>query len=147
MSKLTDTKRAYDRLTRLLDNEKRSRRGELNDLEHFQKALDVAFYLLGWAQFEYLVRQESKGIVAQNSTSKKLERYAWKYLEENLKEYPVRKRLDLIFHENPRIRGELDKDYTVRNDAAHDYKHLPPNAVEVSEWLEKLMSIVDDFEH
>lgn len=147
MSKLTETKRAYDRLTRLLDNEKRSRRGELNELERYQKTLDVAFYLLGWAQFEYLIRQESKEIVEQNSTSKKLEQYAWKYLQDNLKDYPVRKRLDLIFHEKPQIRKSLDKDYTIRNDAAHDYKHLPPSAADVSEWLQHLVNIVDDFEH
>lgn len=146
MSKLTETKRAYDRLTRLLDNEKRVRRGKLKELGDFQKTMDVAFYLLGWAQFEYLVRQESKEIVEQNAASKKLEQHAWKYLHDNIKEYPVRKRLDLIFHEKPNVRLSLDKDYTVRNEAAHDYKKLPASVEDVSEWLQKLMDIVGGFD-
>ncbi|MBU9579031.1 hypothetical protein KTE26_11355 [Ralstonia mannitolilytica] len=147
MSKLTETKRAYDRLKRLLDEEARQRKGELKDLQRYQEALDVAFYLLGWAQFEYLVREESKETILEKASTKGVEKHAWEYLKASLKEFPVRKRLDLIFHSKPEIRAKLDADYTVRNEAAHNYKNLPAEARDVSQWLLKLEELVDKFEH
>ena len=146
MSKLTETKRSYDKLRRLLDDEVRSRAGDTRELARFQETLDVAFYLLGWAQFEYLVRQESKEIVEGQSRTKTIDHHAWKYLADGIKEYPVRKRLDLIFHSDQAARAELDKDYSVRNEAAHNYKQLPANARDVSAWLQKLEELVDKFE-
>jgi len=146
MSRLQETKRAYDRLTRLLDQEIRQRKGESKDLANFREVLDVAFYLLGWAQFEYLVREEVKEIVENKAKIKSLDRYAWQHLKEGIKEYSVRKRMDLIFDGNPEIRGKLDKDYTVRNEAAHNYKKLPNEAKDVSIWLQKLEDLVDRFE-
>jgi hypothetical protein len=147
MSRLQETKRAYDRLSRLLDEELRKRAADANDIARSRATLDVAFYLLGWAQFEYLVRAESKEIVEERAKTKSLDQYAWQHLKEGLKEYPVRKRLDLIFHANPDVRSKLDKDYTVRNESAHNYKLLPPEAKEISVWLQKLQELVDKFEH
>jgi hypothetical protein len=51
MSRLTETKRAYDKLIELLNQEIRKRSGSTQDLERFRQTLDVAFYLLGWGQF------------------------------------------------------------------------------------------------
>lgn len=146
MSKLIDTKRAYDSFKRLIDEEKRERRGDLNKLQKFEEALDVAFYLLGWAQFEYLVRTESKDVIENNARSKLVEKHAWSYLLENVKDFSVRKRLDLIFHERPDVSKQLNKDYTVRNDAAHNYKNIPKEAKDVSQWLQHLEDLVDHFE-
>ncbi|BBI45738.1 hypothetical protein [Pseudomonas syringae] len=146
MSKLNETKRAYDKIKRLLDDEIRKRTGDSRELARFQETLDIAFYLLGWSQFEYLVRNESKEIVEVGKNTNTIDQYAWKYLADGIKEYPVRRRLDLIFHTKPLIRKELDKDYTVRNEAAHNYKHLPADAKDVSAWLQKLEALVDNFE-
>lgn len=76
-----------------------------------------------------------------------MERHAWAYLAENIKEYSVRKRLDLIFDSQPAVRRALDKDYSVRNDAAHNYKQLPSDARDIAAWLKKLEDLVDRFEH
>jgi hypothetical protein len=146
MSRLTETKRAYDKLKRLLDDELRARSGDTKEIARFQETMDVAFYLLGWAQFESLVRRESKEIVDEKARAKTIDQYAWRYLADGIKEYPVRKRLDLIFHAEPALRAALDKDYSVRNEAAHDYKQLPANARDVSAWLQKLEELVDKFE-
>lgn len=146
MSRLSETKRTYDKLKRLLDAELRTRRSDAKELARFQETVDVAFYLLGWAQFESLVRHESKEIVKEKARTKTVDQYAWKYLSDGIKEYSVRNRLDLIFHGKPLIRAELDKEYTVRNEAAHDYKHLPQDARDVSAWLQKLEELVDKFE-
>jgi hypothetical protein len=59
------------------------------------------------------------------SRTQTIERHAWQYLKRNLKNFPVRGRLDLIFHANAAARAALDKDYEIRNDAAHDYRLLP----------------------
>jgi hypothetical protein len=146
MSRLTETKRAFDKLRRLLDEELRTRSGDAKEIARFQETLDVAFYLLGWAQFESLVRRESKEIVEEKARTKTIDQYAWRHLAEGIKEYSVRKRLDLIFHTNPVVRAQLDKDYTVRNEAAHDYKQLPASARDVSAWLQKLEELIDKFE-
>lgn len=54
MSKLEQTRRAYDKISDLLNQEIRSRRGSTKDLENYRRLLDTAFYLLGWGQFEFL---------------------------------------------------------------------------------------------
>ena len=146
MSRLQETKRAYDRLTRLLDQEQRQRTSEAKDIEKFREVLAVAFYLLGWAQFEYLVREEAKEIVENRVRTKSLDRYAWQHLKEGLKEYSVRKRMDLIFDGNQEVRGKLDKDYNVRNEVAHNHKTLLEEAKDVAIWLQKLEDLVNKFE-
>jgi hypothetical protein len=145
VSRLSETQRAYDRLSKLLDQEIRKRSGSTKDLEQFRETLDVAFYLLGWAQFEHLVREEAKDLIDINARAHSVERHAWQYLKENLRNFPVRSRLDLIFHANPVARDRLKKDYDVRNDAAHDYKYLPKEAKDVSAWLQSLEDLVNKF--
>jgi hypothetical protein len=86
MSRLTETKRAYDKLKRLLDDELRARSGDTKEIARFQETMDVAFYLLGWAQFESLVRRESKEIVDEKARAKTIDQYAWRYLADGIKE-------------------------------------------------------------
>lgn len=145
MSRLIETRRAYDKLVELLDQEIRNRRGSANDLERFRESLDVAFYLLGWGQFEYLVREHATESIELRARTRTVDRHAWLYLEENVKSLSVRRRLDLIFHGDDATRNSLDKEYTVRNDAAHNYRLLPPEAKDVSAWLMKLEDLVGKF--
>ncbi len=145
MSKLTDTQAAYDKLTLLLDQEIRKRSGSVKDLERARETLNVAFYLLGWGQFEHLVREEALSEIERQAATHQLERIAWDFMKDNVKTVTVRKRLDIIFHDQRPVREQLDKDYTVRNEAAHNYKHLPKEAQDVSAWLGKLESLVGKF--
>lgn len=142
MSKLTQTRRAYDRIVDLLDQEIRARRGSVNDLEEFRRILDVAFYLLGWGQFEYLVRRETVELVEQHARAKTVDGHAWRQLKSNIKGLTVRNQLDIIFHGDAKLRTELDDDYTVRNEAAHDNR-LPREAKDVSAWLDKLEQAIE----
>lgn len=143
MSKLTETKRAYDLFAKLIDQEIRQRRGSPNDLERFRQSLDTSFYLLAWAQFEYLVREETNEIVSNQARTHTLDKHAWNYLKDNLKSMTVRQRLDIIFHGNHKTLETLKKRYDVRNDAAHDYKNLPSEARDVSEWIRELEELID----
>lgn len=145
MSRILETKRAYDKLVDLLNQEIRKRSGSTQELERFRQTLDVAFYLLGWGQFEYLVRKEAEERIDGHAQARTFDGHAWRYLKENVKNFPVRRRLDLIFHENLSIRGSLNKEYTVRNEAAHDYKLLPKEAKDISLWLKELEDLVDNF--
>jgi len=145
MSRIQETRQAYDKLVALLDQEIRKRSGSTKDLERFRETLDVAFYLLGWAQFEYLVRKEAEELIEDNARANSLDGHAWRYLKDNIKNIPVRNRLDIIFHGKKNIRESLGKDYTVRNEAAHNYKSLPREARDVSPWLKTLEDLVDKF--
>jgi hypothetical protein len=144
MSKIEETKRAYDKLSYLLDQEVLRRRGSTPNLQQFRQSLDTAFYLLGWAQFEYLVRKEAEDKIDAEARSHQLQGHAWRYLQDNLKSLSVRKRLDLLFHEDPKTRTTLERDYTVRNEAAHNYK-IPREAKDLSEWLAELEKLVTKF--
>ncbi|MBX3571510.1 MAG: hypothetical protein KF694_04065 [Mesorhizobium sp.] len=144
MSKVDETRRAYDKLASLLDQEIRKRSGTTADLEQFRRSLDVAFYLLGWAQFEYLVRKEAEDRIETNARAHTLDGHAWRYLKENMKSLSVRRRLDLLFHADAKARAALDRDYDVRNEAAHDYK-IPAEARDISDWLLKLENLVSKF--
>jgi hypothetical protein len=145
MSRISESKRAYDKLVELLNQEIRKRSGSTQELERFRQTLDVAFYLLGWGQFEYLVRKEAEERIENNARAHTIDGHAWRYLKENVKTLPVRRRLDLIFHNERAIRVSLDREYSVRNDAAHDYKLLPSEAKDVSSWLNKLEDLVEKF--
>jgi hypothetical protein len=145
MSRLTETKRAYDTLGKLLDAEVLKRRGSAKELEKFRASLDVAFYLLGWAQFEYLVRQEATEMIDEKARAKTIDGKAWQYIKENVKNISVRHRLDMVFHGDQATRNQLHKDYTVRTEAAHDYK-MPKEARDVSDWLQVLETLVGKFE-
>lgn len=48
MSRLTETKRAYDQIKQLLDSEIRKKGSNVDVLNKARETLDVAFYLLGW---------------------------------------------------------------------------------------------------
>lgn len=145
MSQLVDAKRAYDQLAKLLDQEIRKRTGLTKDLQRVREELDVAFYLLGWARFEYLVRQEANDLIDEKARAHTIEKHAWRYLKQNLKRLSVRKQLDLVFHSNQPVRSTLDKEYDFRNDAAHAYKKLPNEARDISNWLGLREDLVDKF--
>jgi hypothetical protein len=145
MSRIQETKRAYDKLVELLNQEIRKRSGSTQELERFRQTLDVAFYLLGWGQFEYLVGKGAEDCIEDNARAHTLDGHAWRYLKKNLKNVPVRQKLDLIFHESPAVRGSLDREYKVRNEAAHHYKLLPKEAKDISVWLKELEELVDRF--
>lgn len=145
MSKLTDTKLAYDKFADLIDQEIRNRRGSSKELDRFRQTLDVAFYLLGWAQFEYLAKNEAEDRISEQAQAKVISGHAWRYLRENIKGFPLRRKLDLIFHGDQKTLDSLNKDYDLRNDAAHDYKHLPKDARDISDWLHELENLVSKF--
>jgi hypothetical protein len=145
MSRLAETRSAYDKLVELLDAEVRKRSGSTKDLERFQATLDVAFYLLGWAQFEYLVRQETDDLIDGQARAHTIDSHAWRYLKENLKNVPVRRRLDLIFHTQPGVRARLDRDNSLRTEAAHNNQLLPREAQDISAWLQNLEDLVGRF--
>ena len=140
MSRLVNTKRAYDTIANLLDQEVRKRRGATKDLEECRRLLDTAFYLLGWGQFEYIVRRETSEVIEENSRTKAIDGHAWRQL--NVRGMTVRQQLDILFYRNQKVRDSLDKDYTVRNGAAHD-NQLPAEARDVSGWLRRLEDILE----
>jgi hypothetical protein len=76
VSRIQETKRAYDKLVDLLNQEIRKRSGSTQELERFRQTLDVAFYLLGWGQFEYLVRKEAEERIDANARARGLVRGA-----------------------------------------------------------------------
>lgn len=145
MSRLVETKRAYDKLIDLLDQEICKRSGSTQELERFRQTLNVAFYLLGWAQFEYLVRKEAEERIEEKARARTVDGFAWRHLLDTVKAMSVRRRLDLIFHGKQAILNLLHKEYTVRNEAAHDYKLLPSEAKDVSVWLKELEDLVEKF--
>lgn len=51
----------------------------------------------------------------------------------------------VIFHQNPAVRAWLNKEYTVRNDTAHNYKLVPKEAKDLSALLEELEELVAKF--
>ena len=91
------------------------------------------------------LEEEAKDLIDAKAGAQTVERHAWSYLKSNLKNLPVRLRLDLIFHANPAVRSELLKDYIVRNEAAHNYKSLPNEAKDISAWLHNLEELVSKF--
>lgn len=145
MSRLTDTKRAYDKISTLLDQEILKKKGNTKDLERFRECLDVAFYLLAFGQFENLVKKEARERIEQHAAAKHVDGRAWQYMLQNLKSVPLRRQLDVIFHGNDIVLAGLHKDYDVRNDAAHDYKLLPKEARIVSDWVQELEDLISNF--
>jgi hypothetical protein len=145
MSRLTDTKRAFDRISGLLDQEILKRGSNVKELERYRETLDVAFYLLGWAQFEHLARTRATEIIEEQSRSKALEGHAWLFLHQHFRGLGLRKKLDIIFHADQKTRATLDADYDLRNEAAHNYKTLPRQARQISIWLKGLEELVTKF--
>jgi hypothetical protein len=145
MSKLTETQRAYDAISRLVRAEILKRGSNMRDLQRFREALDVAFYLLGWAQFEHLVRGEAQDRIDGMASATTINAGAWKFVQQNLKGYPLRRKLDVVFHGDVKTLAELNKDYDLRNDAAHNYSRLPSEARDISAWLTGLEELVSKF--
>ncbi|WP_422098867.1 hypothetical protein [Variovorax sp.] len=145
MSRLTDTKRAYEQIATLLDQEILKKKGNTKDLERFRESLDVAFYLLAFSQFEHLVKREAKEVIEQHAAVRNMDSRAWQYMLGNLKAVPLRKQLDVIFHGDDKLLLSLHKDYDVRNDAAHDYKLLPKEARIISDWVQSLEDLISRF--
>ncbi len=145
MSKLIETKRAYDAISRLVRAELLKKGSNTRDLQRFREALDVAFYLLGWAQFEHLARKEANELISDMTRSKTVNAGAWQFVQQNLKGYPLRKKLDVVFHGDTKTLSELNEDYDLRNEAAHNYAKLPKEARDISAWLEGLADLVDQF--
>ncbi len=56
--------------------------------------------------------------------------------------YPASEKAE---HTKGKILGSLHDDYDVRNDAAHNYKKLPAEARDESDWLRHLEELVGSF--
>ena len=145
MSNLTEIRQAYERLKRLLDQEILDHKGEAAELRRFGKWLDTAFYLLAWANFENLTRRSTETLISEGARTKSREAHAWMHLREGLKGFSVRKRLELVFHGRPKLILSLKDQYDVRNDAAHDYKKLPPEVNDLPALIQEWEDLVDDF--
>lgn len=145
MSKLDETRQAYDELKRLLDRELLTRRRDTAHLRKTQEALDAAFYLLGWGQFEHLSREAARERIEQEAAAKGILGIPWQFMKKSLGSVPIRTRLDIVFHADPKTRATLDEDYEQRNEIAHNYKLLPKAAKIISDWLRRLDELVDKF--
>jgi hypothetical protein len=145
VSKIKDTKLAYDRVKALLDQELLNRKSEAQQIRDCQEAVNVAFYLLGWAQFEYLSRKEAEDRIESNARAKSIHGISWRYILDNIKAFSIRKRLELVFFGDTTTLNTLNKDYDVRNKAAHNYKKLPGEVRDVSGWLEHLEELINKF--
>ena len=143
MSNLTEIRQAYERLRGLLDQEILNRRGEA--LERYRKWLDTAFYLLAWGNFEYLTRKQAEAVATEGARSHGRVKHAWSFLQERIKDYSVRKQLDLVFHTSDDVIRTLNKQYTVRNESAHDYRKLPPETKDLPGLIGEWERLVDRF--
>jgi len=125
VSKLTETKRAYDRVKALLDQQLLERKGSAQQIRDCQEAVNVAFYLLGWAQFEFLARKEAEERIKSDARAKTVHGIGWRYVLDNIRTFSLRRKLEVIFFTDEATLGELNRDYDMRNEAAHNYKKLP----------------------
>jgi hypothetical protein len=145
MSKLTETKAAFDRIAATLDQEIRKSGSKAKELQRYRDIMRSAFYLLGWAQFEHLTREKAKDIAEEHARGKTIDGHAWSYLQKNLRALSLRSKLDIVFHADAKMRTQLSDDYDLRNDAAHNYKLIPSEAQDISAWLHELESLVGRF--
>ena len=145
MSKLVETKRAYDRVKQLLDRQMLDRGGKAQEVKDAQAAVDVAFYLLGWAQFEFLTRKEAEDRIKGRAAAKTADGTAWRYVNKNIKGFSIREKLEVVFEGNHAALTALNDSYDLRNEAAHNYKKLPSEARDISAWLDQLEQLVDRY--
>ncbi|MCJ2093980.1 MULTISPECIES: hypothetical protein [unclassified Methylobacterium] len=145
MSKLTETKQAYDRVQGLLRKQLLTQGSDARQIRAAQEAVDTAFYLLGWGQFEYLTRREAERRVDEQAKAKTIHGAAWRYVKQNIKSFSLRKKLEVIFHADQATLASLEEDYERRNETAHDYKKLPKEARDISAWLKELEQLVDRY--
>lgn len=143
MSKLTETKRAYAEIARLLDQEIRKAGGRARELERFRQILQSAFYLLGWAQFEHLAKTKCNDIVEEEVRSKHRGGHAWRFMKKNLKTFGLRAQLAMLFNSDPSKFDKLGQAYDERNGVAHNYKLI--DARDMTVWLQELEDHVDRF--
>ena len=101
--------------------------------------MDVAFYLLGWAQFEYITRKEAEARIEVEAAAKTMHGTAWRYVKDNVKAFSIRRKLEVTFQANPAKLTALN------NEAAHNYKKLPSEARDISSWLDELEKLVDRY--
>lgn len=145
MSRLTDTKRAFDKVTSLLDQEIRKKSSNSKDLEKYRAIVDIAFYVLAFGQFEYLVKREGNGIIDENAALKTLDGRAWKIVQQK-GDVPLRKMLDLIYHADHKLLNSLNESYSIRNDSVHGNQMLPKEAKDVALFIQHLEELVADFD-
>lgn len=145
MSRLTDTKRAFDKVTALLDQEIRKKASNSKDLEKYRAIVDIAFYVLAFGQFEYLVKKEATDIIDENAALKTLAGRAWKIVQQK-GDVPLRKMLDLIYHADQKVLNSLNKSYSIRNDAVHGNQMLPTEVKDVALFIQHLEDLVQNLD-
>jgi hypothetical protein len=145
VSKLNETKLAFDRVKALLDQELLNKKGSAQQIRDCQSAVNVAFYLLGWAQFEYLARKEAEDRIEVDARAKTVHGISWRYVLDNIKSFSLRRKLEVIFFTDHVTLKKLSDDYDIRNEAAHNYKKLPTEVSDISAWLEHRESLVEKF--
>ena len=97
------------------------------------------------AQFEYITRKEAEARIEVEAAAKTMHGTAWRYVKDNVKAFSIRRKLEVIFQANPAKLTALNKDYDIRNEAAHNYKKLPSEAIDISAWLDELEKLVDRY--
>ncbi len=122
-----------------------NRRGSAQQLRDCQSAVNVAFYLLGWAQFEYLLRKEAEERIESDASAKTIHGISWRYVLDNIKAFSLRKKLEVVFFTDKETLDNINKNYDIRNEAAHNYKKLPAEVRDVSAWLDHLENLVNKF--
>jgi hypothetical protein len=145
VSKLSETKLAYDRVKALLDQQLLEKKGSAQQIRDCQEAVNVAFYLMGWAQFEFLTRKAAQERIETEARAKTVHGVAWRHILKNFSPFSVRRKLEVIFFTDQATLGRLNKDYELRNDESHNYKKLPRDVSDVSAWLDHLETLVDKF--
>jgi hypothetical protein len=145
MSRLTETKRAFNKVTALLDQEIRKRTANSKDLENYRAIVEIAFYVLAFGQFEYLVKREATGIIDENAALKTLDGRAWKIVQQK-GDVSLRKLLDLIYHADQKVLKSLNESYTIRNDSVHGNQMLPKEAKDVALFIQQLEVLVDSLD-
>jgi len=145
MSRLIETKRAFDKVTTLLDQEIRKKASNSKDLEKYRAIVEIAFYVLAFGQFEYLVKREANGIIDQNAALKTLDGRAWEILQQK-GDVPLRKLLELIFHTDQKLLKSLNDSYSIRNDCVHGNQLLPKEAKDVGYFIQGLEELVENFD-
>ena len=145
MCRLAATKLAYDHVKGLLDQEILKKKYSAQQVKDWQKSVDLAFYVLGWAQFEHLSRKEAEQRIDVEERAKTVHGAAWRFVSKNIKNFSLRSMLDVIFHAKPKILSKLHRNYDIRNEVVHENGTLPADAQDVSAWLAHLEELVKDF--
>lgn len=144
-SRLLETKKAFKSVTRLIDQQIRAKASNSKDLEEYRKIVEVAFYILAFGQFEYLVKKEANGIINAKAGLNTLDGVAWTILKQK-GDVPLRKMLEIIYHADPKKLNSLNDAYTIRNDSVHNNAKLPKEAKDIELFILGLEELVADFD-